>query len=218
MTTNLSPSRYRRAAFFVLVRILVFVLLGVNARRRALLPVKGPAIIVANHNSHLDTLVLISLMPLRLLPSIRPVAAADYFLKPGKRAWFAQRIIGIIPIQKGAASKHYDPLSLCCEALERGDILILFPEGTRGAPEQMAQFKKGVAHLAGRYPDVPVTPVFMHGLGKSLPKGDVILVPFFCDVFVGPALHYPGERQLFLQQLNDQFEALSHEKEFAVWE
>lgn len=207
-----------RLVFYVLVRMLVLVLLGLNVRRREWLPASGPAIIVANHNSHLDTLVLVSLLPLRLLPRIRPIAAADYFLKNRFLAWFATRLIGILPIERGRASKSYDPLAVPSQALDRGDIIILFPEGTRGEPEQLSQFKKGVAHLAERYPDVPVVPVFIHGLGKALPRGDCVLVPFFCDIFVGRSLTFATNRQAFMQMLSAQFKELSSEKDMVAWE
>ena len=55
-------------------------ILGVRVRRRALVP-PGPCLVVANHNSHLDAAVLMSLFPLRRLPHVHPVAAADYFGK-----------------------------------------------------------------------------------------------------------------------------------------
>lgn len=211
-------SRYLRFLFFLLVRLAVLILLGVNVRRKELLPKKGPAIIVANHNSHLDTLVLISLLPMRSLARIHPVAAADYFLTNRYLKWFATHIIGIIPVMRGAAGKDYDPLKLCGVALARGDIIILFPEGTRGAPEQISRFKKGIAYLAERFPSVPVTPVFMHGLGKALPKGDWILVPFFCDIFVGDHLRFESDKTAFLDKLNMQFQYLAAQGHFSVWD
>lgn len=216
-------ARLLRFAFFAfLVRPLVWVLLGVNLRHRERLPVSGPAILAANHNSHLDTLVLMSLLPLRLLPQIRPAAAADYFLRKRLLAWFALDIVGIIPVARkpeGSAlgGKACHPLQGCHEALARGDILIFFPEGSRGEPEQRAQFKSGLAHLAEAHPGVPVIPVFMHGLGKALPKGEALLVPFFCDVFVGEALRWDGGRAGFMESLGRAMEALAGEGNFAPW-
>ena len=201
----------------VFIRLLVLVVLGVNVRRRELLPQKGPAIIVANHNSHLDTMVLMSLYSLKQQKQLRPAAAADHFLRNRLAKWFSLHIIGIVPVQR-KVTKNSNPLQGCYDALEREEILILYPEGSRGEPEQMAEFKAGVARLAEKYPHVPVVPVFMHGLGKALPKGDFVLVPFFCDVFVGEALYWKTERDSFMQEMSTSFTTLSKEKNFAPWE
>jgi len=200
-----------RLAFFVLIaRPLALIVLGLNVRHRQRLPQAGPAIIAANHNSHLDTLVLLSLFPLRLLPKLRPGAAADYFTVNPLLAWFSLNVIGILPIKREAKGGA-DPLKPCEMALERGEILVLFPEGSRGEPEVMGRFKRGIAVLAARRPDVPVTPIFLHGLGKALPKDDPILVPFFCDVFVGEALRGSPEQTEFMTELTTRMHALASE-------
>lgn len=204
--------------FLFVVRVIVLIFLGLQMRRGDQLPKNGPAIIVANHNSHFDTLILISLFPLKLLPHIHPVAAADYFLKNKFLAWFSREIIGIIPLERGTAKKDHDPLEPCYKALSENQIIILFPEGTRGEPEKLSTFKKGIAALAKHFPEIPITPVYLHGVGKVLPKGEFIPIPFFCDVFVGEQLHWPGDKFIFMEQLEQRFQSLTDEGHFAPWE
>lgn len=210
-------SRLVRWLFFgLIVRLLVLVVLGLNVRRRERLPGRGPAILVANHNSHLDTLALMTLFPQSLLPSLRPVAAADYFLSNRILAWFALEVVGIVPIRRKPAFGE-DPLRGCAEALDTGAILILYPEGSRGEPERLARFKSGIAHLAERFPSVPTIPIFMRGLGKALPKGEALLVPFFCDVFVGAPLFWSSDRAAYMNALEESFRSLADEAGPSGW-
>lgn len=203
--------------FLLVVRPLTYVVLGLNVRYRERLPSSGPAIIVANHNSHLDTLVLMSIFPMRLLPKLRPVAAADYFFRNPALAWFATEILGILPLSR--TRTHGNPLSGCFESLRAGEILILFPEGSRGEPEKMrGELKQGVRIIAKKFPNVPIHPVFLHGLGKSLPKGEALLVPHFCDVIAGEPLFFRSEQGLIVDKLRSRLEALASEGEFPVWD
>lgn len=203
--------------FLVFVQPIVLIVLGLNVRRRHLLPQSGPAIIVANHNSHLDAIVLMTLLGMNNLKIVHPVAAADYFLSSPFLSWFSTHIIGILPLQRCVTAVRADPLAEICHRLDQGDILILFPEGSRGEPEQLAEFRTGVAHLAKRYPAVPIVPVFLHGLGKALPRGEGLLVPFFVDVFVGEPVRWTGQRDEYMHHLNLRFNELRSEGHLPEW-
>ncbi len=202
--------------FLIVIRPVVYLLIGLNVRNWQRLPSCGPGIIVANHNSHLDTLVLMSLLPLKLLPKLRPVAAADYFLRNRMLAWFATNIIGIIPISRHGEDS--DPLAGCYAALDAGDILILFPEGTRGEPEgKLGAFKRGVQILARNRPDIPVYPIYLHGLGKIFPKGAILPLPFCCDVHVGSPLTHKEKGDKFMAMLLAFYTATLEEGQFPEW-
>lgn len=204
--------------FALLVRPIMLVVLGLNVRRREGLPAQGPAVLVANHNSHLDAVTLMSLFPLRMLPKLRPVAAQDYFFRNPLLKWFALHIMGILPLDREVKSKRKHPLAGINEALDRGEIVIVFPEGSRGAPEQLGDFKAGIAHIAKKSPEAPVIPIYMHGLGKVLPKGEALLVPFFLDVFIGESIPWEGNKTEFMEHMTNQMTALAEEGNFSPWE
>ena len=196
---------------------MILVALGLTVRHRQRLPSDGPAVLAGNHNSNLDALAIMSLMPLRLLPKLRPVAAMDYFYTSRLRGWFANNIVGIIPVKRGSGKEGGNPLQLAEEALERGEILVIFPEGTRGEPETLQAFKKGIGHLAHAHPKVPVVPIFMHGLGKALPRGSMLLVPFNVTVNVGEPVYGTDSYAEFVSKLERAMTALAAEEKAIVF-
>ncbi|MGH8500338.1 MAG: lysophospholipid acyltransferase family protein, partial [Methylococcales bacterium] len=199
----------KRLFFALIVRPIVFFVLGLNVYHRERLPRHGPGIIAANHNSHLDTLVLMSLFPLGDLPRIRPVAAADYFLRNRFLAWFSLQVIGIIPIMRSGVRSPEKLFKDCRDALDRGEILILYPEGTRGEPEKMGALKKGICHLAGGDKPCPVIPIYMYGLGKALPKGEALLVPFNVNLAIGEGLTMQGKSIVAIATLDKRLHELA---------
>lgn len=158
---------------------------GRIAGRRSL-DVPGPAIVVANHNSHVDTAVLLAAFPTRVIPRVRPVAAADYFLRNRLLAWFSTRIVGILPIDRSGTTA--DPLAAADAALNNGEVLVIYPEGSRGEPGRFGSLKKGVARLAERHPEVPVIPVWLDGCERVLPKGGRLPRPVRTRVLVGTSV------------------------------
>lgn len=211
-----STSRFRNAFLRLVIRPLALLFTGAEVRHRERLPTTGPAIIAANHNSHVDTALLLSIFHPDVLGKVRPVAAADYFLANPALSWFARRLVGITPISRSVA-RGDDVLGPAKAALANGDIVVVFPEGSRGRPEEMGPLKAGVARLAEAFPDAPVIPVWLQGAGRVLPKGAVIPVPMNCCVLVGEPLHWTGERQVFMNSLKDALAALGAEAPPLKW-
>ena len=214
------PSWLRPLFFAAVIRPALLIGFGLGVRHRERLPQIGPAIVVANHNSHLDTLLLLSLFRLGTLKWVRPAAAADYFGKAGVVRWITQHLIGAILIERHhEGGRRTDPLAPLSAALARGEIVLLFPEGTRGQPEVREAFKTGLAHLARRHAGVPVIPVALRGLGHALPKGEWLPVPLNVYAAVGAAVRAdPKDKQGFTAAVEAAIDALDAELPAPVWD
>jgi 1-acyl-sn-glycerol-3-phosphate acyltransferase len=194
MTMRIAPHlvlRIVQAVLFVaIVRPFLSIFMGLAVRHRHNLPTQGPAIVIANHNSHLDTLSLMAQMPLAALWRVRPVAAADHFGK-GAAGLFARFILQAILIDRGSnlGVKALDPV---LAALDEKRIVIFFPEGSRGEPEVLGSFRYGISHLIQQRPGVPLIPVYLHNMGKCMPKGSWLFVPFNCEMIAGAPADLPA--------------------------
>lgn len=144
-------------------------------------------IVVANHNSHVDAMALMSAVPPHMLRKVHPVAAGDYFGKSKLKSFITRLFVNalLIPRARPVDGKGPDPVQMMLDVLKKGDSLILFPEGSRGEPEKLQKFKKGVGFLLEKNPHIPFIPVFMQGMGKVLPKGNGILIPSNTYVLIG---------------------------------
>lgn len=185
----------------ILIRPLLQLYLGLNVKYsphwETYWPPKGPAIIIANHNSHLDTLVIESLFPYGLLYRIRSIAAADYWLKNKCLAWFAVSVMRIIPVKRCSGRDGSDPFADVHDVLHCGGIVIIYPEGERGQPEQQGTIKKGITYLMQQHPDVPVIPMHLYGAGKAQCRVSKwwqhIPLPFIIDVVVDEPIRSRAE-------------------------
>ncbi len=182
-------------AFALAIKPSMALFIGLRVRGREHLAISEPFILIANHSSHLDTISLLSLFPLSRLRRIRPVAAADYFERNRFVSLFTKTLFNILPIARKNITTENNPLRRMRAAIEAGDSLIIFPEGTRGSGEQIGEFRSGVAHLIEKMPDVPVIPAYLVNMGRSLPKGEFIPVPFFCEIRIGAPRVLQGSRQ-----------------------
>lgn len=176
-----------RAAVVGLMRFLV----GGRAFWVGCRPSNRQRIYFCNHASHMDSLLVWAALPDTLRPRAHPVAAEDYWGRSRLRRYFALEALGAVLVRRGGGAEALAPLE---EALDAGDSLILFPEGTRGEDVLPAPFKSGLYHLAARHREAELVPVYLDNLNRALPKGAWLPVPVSASVIFGaPLAVEPGE-------------------------
>jgi 1-acyl-sn-glycerol-3-phosphate acyltransferase len=139
----------------------------------------------ANHTSHLDFVVIWAALPPYVRAQTRPVAAKDYWDKPGLRGYLAREVFNAVLIERDRAVAASDPIDVLVGGLGDAHSLIVFPEGTRGSGTDPAQFKSGIYRVAMRRPDVELVPVLIDNLNRILPKGEFTPVPLLSHIAFG---------------------------------
>jgi 1-acyl-sn-glycerol-3-phosphate acyltransferase len=188
---------------------LVRVLTGAQARWYGCPPKAEQRIYFANHQSHADLVMIWAALPQELRSITRPIAAKDYWTRSRLRQWITTAVFNAVYVERERKGDE-DPLQPLVTALERGDSLILFPEGTRGNSEEPQPFKAGLYNLALRFPQVVLVPAWIANVQRVMPKGEVVPVPILCSVTFGaPVRLEPGEdRHAFLARARDAVVAL----------
>jgi 1-acyl-sn-glycerol-3-phosphate acyltransferase len=151
-------------------------------------PTNSQRIYYANHSSNLDFLLIWATLPKSLRKNVRPVAAADYWLKNKFRRFLAHHVFRAILIDRKNITKSCTPLEPMMNALRAGDSLILFPEGTRDSGDTLGPFKSGLFHLAKHLPQLELVPVWLENTFRILPKGEILPLPVISTVHYGPKL------------------------------
>jgi 1-acyl-sn-glycerol-3-phosphate acyltransferase len=144
----------------------------------------------ANHQSNLDAPVIWASLPPRLRRRTRPVAAQDYWDGGPLRRFISCRVFRCVLIERKKVTKRSNPMVAMEAAIEKGDSLILFPEGTRSLDEEgsMNEFKPGIYHLARKFPHLQLVPTYLENLNRILPKGEFLPAPILAAVTFGPTL------------------------------
>ena len=144
--------------------------------------------LVANHASHLDALSILASLPLRKLHRVFPAAAKDFFFESMPRTAVAAVIVNALPFDRETNIRQ--SLSLCKQLLENpGNILLIFPEGTRSTTGELGEFKSGVGLLLAGV-DVPVVPCYLHGAFQAWPKGSIFPRPRRVRLAIGEPRKY----------------------------
>lgn len=166
-------------------------------------------VLVSNHNSHVDTLVLFSLLSDEQLRTVRIAAAADHF----KSNRIVELIVGWLftPVWIDRLSHENGGFDDLVSVISSGASLIIFPEGSRGEPNQLGRFHSGVARLAKRYPQLPVIPVYLSGPAKALPRGAGLPLPQSVRYAEAPAQYFCGSVSGFTELLEQLFVTLDRQ-------
>lgn len=178
------------------------------------IPKSGPVIIVGNHLSVVDSFF----MPLMIDRRVYFLAKSDYFTGKGIGGWFVKTFmlaVGQLPIDRGGGKASEASLNTGLKVLDRGDVLGIYPEGTRSPDGNLYRGRTGVARLALESGAVVVPAVMIDTdkampIGAKLPKirriGTLIGKPMDFSRFAGMA----GDR-FVLRSITDEIMLSIHE-------
>ena len=168
----------------------------------------------ANHSSHGDFVLLWASLPDELRRRTRPVAGADYWQRDGLRRYLINKVFNGVLIDRERATPEHNPLQPMLDALDQGDSLILFPEGTRNLEDGLLPFKSGLYHLTRLRPEVELVPVWIANLNRVMPKGRALPLPLLCTLSFGaPLEHLQDEgKQAFLERARNALLAIAPEE------
>jgi 1-acyl-sn-glycerol-3-phosphate acyltransferase len=177
-------------------RLLAFVarlITGAQGHWKGCPPEALQRIYFANHQSHLDWVLIWAALPGELRAHTRPIAAKDYWTASPFKHWLTREVFNAVYVNRQRTDDQ-DPLEPLTQALGAGDSLVIFPEGTRNHRGEPQPFKSGLYHLAEQFPQVQLVPAWIDNVQRVMPKGEVVPVPILCTVTFGaPMSLQPGE-------------------------
>ncbi len=155
----------------------------------------------ANHQSHLDWVLIWASLPGELRSTTRPIAAKDYWTATPLKHWITREVFNAVYVNR-TRTDDQDPLEPLQQALAAGDSLVIFPEGTRSNKGEPQAFKSGLYHLAEQFPGVQLVPAWISNVQRVMPKGEVVPVPILCTVTFGAPMHLQDgeDKRAFLER------------------
>jgi 1-acyl-sn-glycerol-3-phosphate acyltransferase len=141
------------------------------AGRELLDDLTGPVVFVANHNSHMDTPVILRALPGRWRRRTAVAAAADYFYDKRRKALSVSLAFGTVPLDRNSGAgvgpgqtAHLDRL------IGDGGSVLIFAEGTRSRDGRVGRLRSGAAVLAADH-HLPIVPIYLSGTREAMPRG-----------------------------------------------
>ena len=170
----------------------------------------------ANHASHGDFILVSTCLHPAERSRTAAVAGADYWKTGPIRRFISGKLLRTVLVERNWVERTADPLEAMFSALDAGESLIFFPEGTRNMTEEpLLRFRSGLYNLAAARPDVELVPCWIENMSRVLPKGAVLPVPLLCRVVFGtPVVLEAGEdRKIFLDRARRALLSLAPKKD-----
>lgn len=209
MEKRFFQSFFLQVIYTCICRWFLKIVVGVQFDDNKLLKQEKQFIILANHNSHLDTITLLASLPPKMLYKVKPIAARDYFGKTPFRAALSNYFINTLLIDRKGGRDSLHSIDKIIEALDEGYSLILFPEGTRNENQTMGKLKSGIAHILSARSSIKYIPTYLTGMRQSLPKGKFMVLPYKASVHFGtPTLVQDGTPHEIVALITQDFESM----------
>jgi 1-acyl-sn-glycerol-3-phosphate acyltransferase len=174
----------RADAMGLLLAFIARLITGAQGHWKGCPPKAEQRIYFANHQSHLDWVLIWAALSRDLRATTRPIAARDYWTAGRFKHWLTREVFNAVYVAR-TRSDDQDPLEPLVDALRHGDSLVIFPEGTRSNKGLPQPFKSGLYHLAAQFPQVQLIPAWIDNVQRVMPKGEVVPVPILCTVTFG---------------------------------
>jgi 1-acyl-sn-glycerol-3-phosphate acyltransferase len=143
--------------------------------------IKGPLLVIANHTSHFDTVIVLHTIPGRIRDRLAVVAAADRMYRERIKGMLHSLRYNAFPITRGGGR---EALTYSQWLTSHGWSLLIFPEGKRSRTGDLMPFRGGPAILAlGQ--NIPVLPIYIKGASDILPPGTPLARPAPVHVRIG---------------------------------
>jgi 1-acyl-sn-glycerol-3-phosphate acyltransferase len=193
----------------LLLAFIARVITGTQGHWKGCPPTAEQRIYFANHQSHFDWVLIWAALPKDLRTKTRPIAAKDYWTATPFKHWLTREVFNAVFVSRQRTDDQ-DPLEPLVQALQQGDSLVIFPEGTRSNKGEPMPFKSGLYHLAEQFPQVQLIPTWIDNVQRVMPKGEVVPVPILCTVTFGAPLQLgEGEdKHAFLERAREAVLAL----------